>query len=937
MTTETQSAQRASVAAGVPPRAAASPRWSAEGVQATVAAHADLLAFGILLVALAGYLFNLGGWLITDDEGSYFYQSWRVSLGELPYRDFLTPQLPLFLGAGGLVQRVVGVGPVPLRVVSVLLVMGAAWAFYRVLRRYTAPALALAGMVGFLAFPDVYAVGRVYRPEPYMLFFIALGTWAFVVGEERGQRRWLVLSGALFGLGILTKLFAVLALAGVGLYLLSDLRLKGTIVNRQSSIASLLALGVPAVLVAGGVMSAFLLLVPNTYTAVFGHQLMQGSQLSRWDVFWKGLEFYRVYFARYAPLLVFSLPMAVVVWRRGSRATLLAWQLPTLILFILLSRELWPRHLVYLAPAFVGLWAMSLEPMLTWARRGFLLAAIVGAILLPWVFENNIAAHYSEQGTWRIADFMGAEVGADGSFLADYPELNYYARRPTGYTAASLSQGAASSGQITGAVLARELDAMGGTAVVVELSEFGQMRFLRDRKEFQAYLDQNFRPLGIFHRNQQLLQIYRRQGAPAPGPELNFGNQLTLFTGNAATDQVASGGTTEVGLRFGVRAPAPPDRDVTPLDKDYVAFIHVQDADGNVWGQGDGALTNSLKKLTSGWEAGELNADRIAIAIRPGTPPGVYDVVVGVYDRLDQNRLSIVNAQGNPTGTEYRLGQLTVTPAAKSPAPGDLKLTTSLDADLGAARLVGVSQDRATVDAGDSVRFELGWQGRQTGDVTLALTLLGAGGEVDRQSFSLNMKGGEVRLGQYNVPVDADVPGGDYQVRAQLLDANRAPLGEAVSIGQLTVRPVAASFEKPTIRRPLRVDLGGRVDLAGYDLAADTVTPGGVVDLTLYWHPQGRIGQNLKVFTHLVAPDGRIVGQRDSVPVEGARPTTGWRPGEYIADRYRIPVPRDAPPGRYELRTGLYNEASGERLPVQVDGKPAPDGQAVLGSVEVKP
>src|SRR4051794_32758224 len=135
MTTETQPARQPSSIVGRP-SSMMGRRWLAVDVQALIATRADLFALLILLIALAGYLFNLGGWLITDDEGSYLYQSWRVSLGEMPYRDFLTPQLPLFLGVGGLVQRVVGVSPIPLRVLSVLLVLGAGWALYRSLLRY---------------------------------------------------------------------------------------------------------------------------------------------------------------------------------------------------------------------------------------------------------------------------------------------------------------------------------------------------------------------------------------------------------------------------------------------------------------------------------------------------------------------------------------------------------------------------------------------------------------------------------------------------------------------------------------------------------------------------------------------------------------------------------------------------------------------------------
>ena len=233
------------------------------------------------------------------------------------------------------------------------------------------------------------------------------------------------------------------------------------------------------------------------------------------------------------------------------------------------------------------------------------------------------------------------------------------------------------------------------------------------------------------------------------------------------------------------------------------------------------------------------------------------------------------------------------------------------------------------------MRVELGWQGEQLVDGLVALSLIGAAGEVSRQTFPLQVASGEVVLGQYNVPIDADVPGGDYRLRARLIAADGAPLGKAVDLAPLSIQPVAASFAKPPISHPLRVDLGERVDLAGYDLGADRVAPGDSIELTLYWHPQGRLTQGLKVFTHLVGPDGRIVAQRDSIPVEGARPTTGWRPGEYIADRYRIAVPRDAATGRYELRVGLYDPTTGERLPVSADGAPQPDGQVRLSEVTV--
>jgi hypothetical protein len=67
----------------------------------------------------------------------------------------------------------------------------------------------------------------------------------------------------------------------------------------------------------------------------------------------------------------------------------------------------------------------------------------------------------------------------------------------------------------------------------------------------------------------------------------------------------------------------------------------------------------------------------------------------------------------------------------------------------------------------------------------------------------------------------------------------------------------------------------------------------------------------LTAFVHLLNADGEIVAQRDHIPADGTRPTTGWLPGEIVADSYRLPLP---PGGPYTLAVGLYDAASGMRI-----------------------
>ena len=67
-----------------------------------------------------------------------------------------------------------------------------------------------------------------------------------------------------------------------------------------------------------------------------------------------------------------------------------------------------------------------------------------------------------------------------------------------------------------------------------------------------------------------------------------------------------------------------------------------------------------------------------------------------------------------------------------------------------------------------------------------------------------------------------------------------------------------------------------------------------------------------------------MVAQRDSPPRGGLAPTTLWLPGDAILDDYAIDLPASLPAGDYRVEVGLYDPATGERLPADVpSGRPA--------------
>ena len=92
--------------------------------------------------------------------------------------------------------------------------------------------------------------------------------------------------------------------------------------------------------------------------------------------------------------------------------------------------------------------------------------------------------------------------------------------------------------------------------------------------------------------------------------------------------------------------------------------------------------------------------------------------------------------------------------------------------------------------------------------------------------------------------------------------------------------------------------------------------PGDEIHVRLYWRAEVPLAESYTVFVHLLSSDNQVRGQRDSIPDRGLRPTYTWMPGEIIVDDVRFAVAPDASPGSYQLEVGMYQSASGVRLPV---------------------
>lgn len=140
--------------------------------------------------------------------------------------------------------------------------------------------------------------------------------------------------------------------------------------------------------------------------------------------------------------------------------------------------------------------------------------------------------------------------------------------------------------------------------------------------------------------------------------------------------------------------------------------------------------------------------------------------------------------------------------------------------------------------------------------------------------------------------------------------------GQRIELGTVTIEGGAVLFERPASETEVSAVFGdGAIALVGFDPPPAT-TSAQPVPLTLYWQAlSSDIMTSYTIFTHLLAPDGRLLAQHDSPPAGGERPTNEWLAGEYVIDAHELVWREAGYVGPARLAVGLYDPQTGARLP----------------------
>ncbi|MGE5602601.1 MAG: glycosyltransferase family 39 protein [Nitrososphaerales archaeon] len=304
----------------------------------------------------------------------------------------------------------------------------------------------------------------------------------------------------------------------------------------------------------------------------------------------------------------------------------------------------------------------------------------------------------------------------------------------------------------------------------------------------ENWLDQRgYKTLDQWHGNARLA-VYVMPERRAPDEmidDLNatLNNGITLQGYQGWNLSPAAGEVTQLQLRW--RADEPPTRR-------YKVFLQLLDPRNQVIAQRDAEPAGESRPTTT-WQAGETVLDNHGVLIPPGTPPGSYRRIVGMYDAETFERLKL------PDGSDFiSLPPINVQ-RAKNPPPLDaLEIQDRKSFDFGAISLLGHDRYKrgfghalgTPIKPGDLLHLTFYWRANAAprADWWFELSLTDATGKsvaelsapLVSDTYSTTMwQKGEIVRGEHDLLIPADLRPDLYRLSLTLLPDQQTQAGIA--------------------------------------------------------------------------------------------------------------------------------------------------------------
>jgi hypothetical protein len=95
------------------------------------------------------------------------------------------------------------------------------------------------------------------------------------------------------------------------------------------------------------------------------------------------------------------------------------------------------------------------------------------------------------------------------------------------------------------------------------------------------------------------------------------------------------------------------------VEEDYVVFVHLLREKDQIWARVDSQPLDGAAP-TSTWQLGQITEDRYELTTSLDTPPGAYEIEVGLYLPQAGKRLSILSPDGRLLGDRILLSKVRV-------------------------------------------------------------------------------------------------------------------------------------------------------------------------------------------------------------------------------------------------------------------------------------
>ena len=473
----------------------------------------------VVALGLVLYFYNIDGWLIADDEGTDLYEIWRIGEGDVPAVDLITEQLPVFMFGGVGLGLCTDYNLMVLRGASAVLVTGSAWLVFLIGREVWGPRAGFFSTIFYLCNSLVYEQARLFRPDPWMLAFSVLGLYFFILARTRSKARYLIFASVAYALATLSKLFGLVPLGGCLLFLAYQCLAGRDSFRRSLRDAALLL--VPFCLISAGAVLAVYPPGSAYYSEVLRQHWELGSEMGLAYRLAKGLAGFAAFFYHnFAFILVIPLFHRLAFGHRPGDA-ILAWQIPTGFVYLLLSRPIYERYWLYLIPSLALLLGSLVDRVLKWVNdrvkvRGVVALVAVFAVALGTVQSMPAISQLAtrqEEGTQALVTYIVDHTAPDDLVLTDYASLNFHARRRSVPQASVIAMGRITGGYITGEMLIKEIEQRDVKMVVLHVPGGTippqHLVFLHDYDHFYDYLNRRFCLVDTLDRAGQIFEIYQ--------------------------------------------------------------------------------------------------------------------------------------------------------------------------------------------------------------------------------------------------------------------------------------------------------------------------------------------------------------------------------------------------------------------------------------------